>query len=399
MRVIAISMVKNEIDIIEAFVRHNATLVSRMIVLDNGSTDGTADVLQKLRREGLPLDVVADDSIGKYQSEHLTRLMRDEAVGRYDAEWVLPLDGDEFLVSDSKYALLNAKEFDPNAVHATNWLTYVPDETDSPQERNPVLRMHHRLVRGTNMQKVLIPRKLARLCNGVLPAGSHEFFVGNELQTPIPAPGIRLAHFPIRSPGQYLAKIAVNSLQFRTMGGRNWESGSHYRQPFELLMRDPSAFLDSYRETARNYLNWWNPQADRTLAADPVHYRGGKLRYTPEYDDMQQGWLAVLHYAEDLARRHGACTTAKSNPIAEDPLSQSIETAARLRKICDRLATSLQDKNLMLADRVSELTAKERVIRELDTELQRLRASRRCRGLRRIGAILQRFRRARQQAA
>ena len=97
MRSVAIACVKNEIDIIEAFVRHTLALVDRLVVLDNGSQDGTSEVFAP-SKEGLPLDIVTDRSVGKYQSRRMTRLMHDWAIGRYDADWVVALDGDEFLV-------------------------------------------------------------------------------------------------------------------------------------------------------------------------------------------------------------------------------------------------------------------------------------------------------------
>src|SRR5437867_3948226 len=98
MRFVAVAGVKNEIDVIEAFVRHTLAFVNHLVVLDNGSTDGTLDVLRALHKEGLPLDVVEEPSFGYYQSEWMTRLMREYAVGRYGAGWVVPLDADEFLV-------------------------------------------------------------------------------------------------------------------------------------------------------------------------------------------------------------------------------------------------------------------------------------------------------------
>ncbi|MDE2446855.1 MAG: glycosyltransferase family 2 protein, partial [Alphaproteobacteria bacterium] len=44
----AISMVRNEQDIIEPFVRHNSALVDLLFVLDNCSTDHTRQILREL---------------------------------------------------------------------------------------------------------------------------------------------------------------------------------------------------------------------------------------------------------------------------------------------------------------------------------------------------------------
>jgi glycosyltransferase involved in cell wall biosynthesis len=47
-------MVKDEADVIEGTIRHMADEVDQLIVADNGSTDGTRDILDKLAID-LPL--------------------------------------------------------------------------------------------------------------------------------------------------------------------------------------------------------------------------------------------------------------------------------------------------------------------------------------------------------
>src|ERR1700758_3250557 len=99
MRIVAVACARDEIDIIEAFVRHTLAFASQLVVLDNGSTDGTLAVLHALRNEGLPLEVVEDATPGKYLSERATRLMREFAIARHQADWIVPLDVDEFVVT------------------------------------------------------------------------------------------------------------------------------------------------------------------------------------------------------------------------------------------------------------------------------------------------------------
>ena len=49
MKLVAIARVKNELDIIEAFVRHHVQHFDKLIVLDDGSSDGTYEVLHQLQ--------------------------------------------------------------------------------------------------------------------------------------------------------------------------------------------------------------------------------------------------------------------------------------------------------------------------------------------------------------
>ena len=58
MRLVAVTRIRNEDDIVEAFARHHAALVDHHVFLDNGSADGTLAILAALHRDGLPLTVL-----------------------------------------------------------------------------------------------------------------------------------------------------------------------------------------------------------------------------------------------------------------------------------------------------------------------------------------------------
>ena len=110
MRLIAVSIVKNEADIIEAFVRHTLAWVDHHLVFDHASTDGTRQILGVLQAEGLPLTLFTDDALGNLQqtrSNHLTRL----AAEQYAADWILPLDADEILSGPGRAALEQGLRF------------------------------------------------------------------------------------------------------------------------------------------------------------------------------------------------------------------------------------------------------------------------------------------------
>lgn len=89
-----ISMVKNEADIIDSLVRHMLDQdIDRILVVDNGSTDGTYEMLRELSKE-LPIFVGRDREPGYYQAHKMTALA--SRARRAGAEWVVPFDADEF---------------------------------------------------------------------------------------------------------------------------------------------------------------------------------------------------------------------------------------------------------------------------------------------------------------
>lgn len=69
MRLIGLSMVKNESDSIEAFIRHNLRFLDTLYLIENGSVDGTREILVELQREGLPIVLFDDPQFAWFQGK------------------------------------------------------------------------------------------------------------------------------------------------------------------------------------------------------------------------------------------------------------------------------------------------------------------------------------------
>jgi hypothetical protein len=342
------STVKNEADIIEAFVRHNLAFVDRLVVLDNGSTDGTLAILRQLEREPLAIDVVEDPSPGKYQSQRMTRLMREHAIGRFRADWILPLDADEFLILPDDQPLI-PPEADGRAVLQMFWRVHVPHESDDHGELNPVLRLRHRCVERSSISKAMIPGALAAAPDAMLPQGSHELWIVGTAVPARPHPTAMLAHFPVRSSGQFLAKVIVNSLQYRAMGAHvDVDKGPRYRAAYEQFKRDPASLLADFHHQAPRYCT--HPAHDRpqALTIDPLPYRGGPLRHTRAMNDAHRALLDVLHLAEDLAVRYGSLGAADPSAPHTQWMEEQSRVVADFRSQLDRLVLQLGEKELCI---------------------------------------------------
>ncbi len=109
-------MVRNESDIIEAFVRHNLTRLDGLFIVDHGSADDTVRILASLAREGLPVSVLANTMPGYAQVEITTLLVR-HAFARTPADFVFPLDADEFIKTPSRACMEAALSTIPPRTH------------------------------------------------------------------------------------------------------------------------------------------------------------------------------------------------------------------------------------------------------------------------------------------
>jgi Methyltransferase domain/Glycosyl transferase family 2 len=99
MQLWALMIVRNEADILALNVLHHLSAgVDRFLIVDNGSTDGTTLVLERLARER-PVRWTMERGPAR-QSEILTALAREAYLA--GADWVLPIDADEFWWSEAR---------------------------------------------------------------------------------------------------------------------------------------------------------------------------------------------------------------------------------------------------------------------------------------------------------
>lgn len=99
MRIVAVSRILDEADIIEAFLRHTATFVDHHVVLDNGSRDGTLEIMKNLHNEGLNLSIYSTNSIC-FSERNLNNWLFNEALDNH-----APIGSPAWMVTNSTTTL------------------------------------------------------------------------------------------------------------------------------------------------------------------------------------------------------------------------------------------------------------------------------------------------------
>ena len=211
-KIFVIALVKNESDIIESFCRYNLIYCDGILIQDDGSSDDTKEIIQKLINEGLSIYWT---NIAKLSVENKVEQAK-VAINEYSANLVVPLDADEFLYHTdgiNPRDLLEALHEDVE--YQIPWRTYVyekePDiklgfmPNNFKHYRNTVLENAQGHAGTTLITKYLIKEKQVKL-----PIGAHWLFYPEEHQgsVKIECPKkLVCAHFPVRSKKQIRKKV------------------------------------------------------------------------------------------------------------------------------------------------------------------------------------------------
>ena len=230
-RIIAITMVKNEQDIIESFVRHTLSFADELLVCDHQSTDATREILEKLKEEGLPIEVRTEYRAAHVQEEVMSGLLH-EAVEEHSADLVVPLDADEFLIPLNPGDIRNVLEtLSLDQVYAVSMRTTVPvGGTEKDFLLYRPLRWGRKLDKSI---KCIVGGRTARRDRLRLVEGNHYAYRSDDphrWSVSTKPCSLCLAHFYWRSAEQYRSKAVVGWWNIAAQFSADAILGGGYRE-------------------------------------------------------------------------------------------------------------------------------------------------------------------------
>jgi hypothetical protein len=326
MKIAGISMIRNDADIVEPFVRHTLRLLDHLFVIVHCPQDGTGQILSALHAEGLPMTLVLDDEPAFLQGERLTWLAR-QAYGAFGADYVFPLDADEFIVPAERSAVEAALRSIPaNAVAARIRLrTFVVTSEDPVDEPNPLRRIRFRPQREAKVTKVVLAPSFAADQTLVIDHGNHGLLrvgtTAGHLQLPS-IPQLALAHYPVRSADQLMNKTIIGYLAHLAAGRPSVEEkrlATHWRRCYEEMILEGATRGMSEQQL----LAWFHGRQDTEVRSDRL-----VCDPTPAPDVLRHAHLVRTGAYATLARFTEALIRSRPGNLSAVRFEHGAETDA-----------------------------------------------------------------------
>jgi hypothetical protein len=267
MRIGLVTMLRNEIDILPAWIDHIAEMFDEVVIMDHGSIDGTYEALRDQSLIHMHLWQIEEPA---YIQEAACAFAMRWLFQNTDVGAVVFLDGDEFIRTTGRRAFeaIVWSLCERRVIGSMRWMNCIAEDMTRPLAIGDAVwksKKHH-----TAVSKVLVPRSVYDVYPSTRPSLGNHSVLAHEQAMHQETIGF-LYHFPLRSVEQYMTKMVGGALSLVARSGAPPEKHHHWLDAVRRIAAGPVT-LDDVRGLAANYKE--KQAAYYTLPADEIELSG-----------------------------------------------------------------------------------------------------------------------------
>ncbi len=229
--VIMTLLVRDEADIIERHLRYHANRdIDGLIVTDHQSGDGTRDILEQYKKEGVILALIDEPGVAFDQVAWVHRMI-ELARDRYHADYCINSDADEFWYTASGSLRNELARSRAGKIHCPSYMM-LPAANGEFWTATDCVRQAVPKKFGFKSYNVLFTKPTSKVIHRtqgyrIITPGNHGVEMSDETRER--SKTIRLYHYSIRSKEQFIRKMLQSGAALEANKGSPEKEGSHWR--------------------------------------------------------------------------------------------------------------------------------------------------------------------------
>jgi hypothetical protein len=304
MKIIALSMIKNEEDILEQFIRHTLSYCDGLYIYDHFSIDGSRKIIDSCSKEGLKVflinnivDQYINPTVAHIQGDVMNTMLR-AVYSNYGSAVYLPLDADEFIIHEGNCIAfkneMNSLQY--NCWFKVPWRTLIASTQSEINVKDSISNFNYAekksLIGQSHSKCIFKINNQIKIEKLLISYGNHEVIDSENKLLPFEVSGMYYLHVPIRSKSQLAKKIIMGWLSNVLRRGRDGNSAVHWGVLYNEMIKNNSLDIFNssaiYKMAGYSFHDLTLPKNIETISVKQF------LKYELRYFDMRDGDISII---------------------------------------------------------------------------------------------------------